>query len=204
MIDTHDLLDSDKYTDRRGDKEPAHHPKDETKIMALFFADAVNFSKLRDEDFPLFTREFWGLAQDILNNGDFNPVMENTWGDALYLVFPKLENAGLFALKLTQMIKETDWQAKGFPAQLNLRVALHAGPVFATDNPVTQRLDYVGASVCRAARIEPVTPPGYVFATREFAAFAAAENVHSFSCTYVGQMPMAKNFGTFPTYRVHK
>ena len=54
----------------------------------------------------------------------------------------------------------------------------------------------------RAARIEPITPPGRVYASEPFAALAAANRASGFTCEYAGQTPMAKGFGTFPTYAV--
>jgi len=56
--------------------------------------------------------------------------------------------------------------------------------------------------VSRAARIEPITPPGQVYASEAFAALAAACGAKNFTCDYVGQTPMAKGYGTLPTYHV--
>lgn len=172
----------------------------DSKIMALFFADAVNFSKLQNELYPLFESSFWGLANNILR--DFKVVVKNTWGDALHLVFPEIEQAGLFSLKLTEEIEKYNWPKLGLPSDLNLRIALHAGPVFESKSPITKTRTFVGSNVCRAARIEPMTPPGQVFASQEFAALVAAKNIKTFHCTYVGQMAMAKNYGIFPTYHL--
>ena len=55
-----------------------------------------------------------------------------------------------------------------------------------------------------AARIEPITPPGQVYASQAFAALAAAQGVTEFTCDYVGQTPLAKGYGTFATYHVHR
>ena len=56
----------------------------------------------------------------------------------------------------------------------------------------------------RAARLEPITPPGQVYASQVFAALASAEGVRDFTCDYVGQTPLAKGYGTFPTYHVRR
>jgi len=40
--------------------------------------------------------------------------------------------------------------------------------------------------VSRAARIEPITPPGQVYASQAFAALAAAENVTDAEITQLG------------------
>src|SRR5258708_23832451 len=86
--------------------------------------------------------------------------------------------------------------------KISHRVGEHTGPVYLCTDPVTQRLNYIGAHVSRAARIEAITPVGQVYASQPFAALAAAQGVEEFSCTYVGQTSMAKKFGSFPTYVV--
>ena len=135
----------------------------------------------------------------------FAPVAKNTWGDGLYFVFRSARDAGRFALDLCERVDGTDWTAHGLPANLSLRIALHAGPVYAGRNPVTgQQPDYTGTHVSRAARIEPITPPGHVYASQPFAALAAAQGATDFTCDYVGQTPLAKGYGTFPTYHVRR
>jgi class 3 adenylate cyclase len=73
-------------------------------------------------------------------------------------------------------------RGRRMPADLNLRIALHAGPVYEFNDPVTGSRSYSGTHVSRAARIEPVTPPGQVYASKAFAALAAARGVTDFAC----------------------
>jgi class 3 adenylate cyclase len=171
------------------------------EIRALLFADAEGFSKLSDEEVPRFVEHFLGLAGTLAEESEHKPLVRNTWGDGLYFVFAEVREAGLFALELRDRVLRTDWAAKGLPA-LNLRIGLHAGPVYSCTDPVTQRRTYTGAHVSRAARIEPITPVGQVYASQPFAALAAAHGVQEFSCAYVGQTAMAKKYGSLPTYVV--
>jgi hypothetical protein len=53
-----------------------------------------------------------------------------------------------------------------------------------------------------AACIEPITPPGQVYASEAFAAMATAQQVTRLHFDYAGLTPMAKGYGTFPTYHV--
>jgi len=171
------------------------------EIRALLFADAVGFSKLEEAEVPLFVEHFLGLVGKLSNETEPAPLMKNTWGDGLYFVFPDVRSAGRFALELRDRVRATAWEAKGL-RDLDLRIGLHAGPIYACTDPVTGRRNYVGAHVSRAARIEPITPPGHVYASQSFAALAAAEPHLEFRCDYVGQTAMAKHYGTFPTYVV--
>lgn len=172
-------------------------------VQALLFADAHGFSKLMESQVPLFVTHFLGMVGELTNNSPHAPIAKNTWGDGLYLVFANVRDAGLFALQLCDRIERIDWPARGL-GELKLRVGLHAGPVYSCLDPVTERTNYVGAHVSRAARIEPVTPLGKVYASQPFAALAADEGVLEFSCEYVGQVAMAKGFGTFPTFAVRR
>jgi hypothetical protein len=70
-----------------------------------------------------------------------------------------------------------------------------SAPVFETTDPVQGVTNYFGAHVSRTARIEPVTPPGEVYVTEQFAARLALEPA-GFGCDYVGQVPAAKGYGT--------
>jgi class 3 adenylate cyclase len=174
-----------------------------SEIRALLFADAHGFSELTDEEVPRFVQHFLGLAGRLASESPHRPLMKNTWGDGLYFVFPNVHDAGQFALDLRDGVTQTNWPEKGLPT-LNLRIGLHAGPVYSCTDPVTQRANYIGAQVSRAARIEPITPTGQVYCSQAFAALAAAEGVTEFRCDYVGQTSMAKKYGTFPTYVVRR
>ena len=173
-----------------------------TQIMAMLFADAVNFSKLTEPQIPRFLNHFLGAIGNLMSKSEHAPLIKNTWGDGLYFVFPHVRDAGLFALELCQLMVNTDWSKKGLPKAINLRIALHAGPVYACVDPVTGQQSYTGTHVSRAARIEPITPPGQVYSSQAFAALAAAQGVKDFTCDYVGQTPLAKGYGTFATYHL--
>jgi class 3 adenylate cyclase len=72
--------------------------------------------------------------------------------------------------------------------------------VFHVTDPVTQTPNCIGTHVSQAARIEPVTPPNKVYASRAFAALASAQKAPGFICEYAGQTALAKGYGIFPTY----
>ena len=173
-----------------------------SEIVALLFADAVHFSRLGEEEVVRFAQHFLGAIGELIASSPHRPTMKNTWGDGLFFVFASVRDAGLFALALRDLVNATIWAEKGLPSTLNLRIGLHAGPVFGFTDPVTGRANYLGTQVSRAARIEPVTPPGHVYASEAFAALAAADRIADFTCDYVGQTPLAKGYGTFPTYHV--
>ena len=68
--------------------------------------------------------------------------------------------------------------------------------------PVSQQTSYMGSHVSQAARIEPVTPPGQVYASQAFVALVASERARDFTWDYVGHLPLAKNYGTYAMYNL--
>lgn len=71
-------------------------------------------------------------------------------------------------------------------------------------DPVRDETSYFGEHVTRAARIEPVAPPGAVFVTEAFAALLALERPAGFVCEYVGRVPTAKSFGPMPMHLLRR
>ncbi|HEX3847162.1 MAG TPA: adenylate/guanylate cyclase domain-containing protein, partial [Steroidobacteraceae bacterium] len=177
-------------------------PQVASNIMAMLFADAVSFTKLQEHETPLFVRHFLGEISRLIAAARRQIVARNTWGDGIYLVFPSVRDAGRFALALSEMVGRIRWERRGLPAALNLRIGVHAGPVYACIDPIKQKRDFFGAHVSRTARIEPITPPGQVYASEAFAALAAAQGVTDLTFEYAGQVPMPKGYGTFPMYHV--
>ncbi len=176
----------------------------EPTIVGLLFADVQAYSTLTEADIPRFVEHFLGAVAQQLDRASHAPLVINTWGDGLHFVFDAVGPTGEFALALCETMAAIDWPSKGFGHEIALRIGLHAGPVYACLDPVTKRPTYIGAHVTHAARIEPIAPPGEVYASGAFAALARAEGVRGFHCSYVGQTPLAKGHGTFPTYVVHR
>ena len=198
----------------------------------MLFADIVGYSKLNESVIPEFVNNFLAKVSQTMSESRYAPRHVNTWGDAIYAVFDYAQDAGCFALELTELIHggRDEWLAKGLYWEetaadgtvvkhpLNVRVGLHTGPVFMHYNPVIRQLGFTGVHVSRAARIEPVTTPGEVFASEEFAALsetaaeanrrAEAKNggagvARGFVCEYAGTMPLAKGYpGRYRIYRV--
>ena len=174
------------------------------RVMALLFADVKGFSRLQEAQLLRFANAFLGSISRFIHTRDTQPRTRHTWGDGLFFTFEGIADAGVFALDLADMIEATDWQALGLPTDLSVRIGLHAGPVYECFDPVSEQRTFVGIHVNHAARIEPITPPGNVYASEAFAALASAGDIAEFHCEYVGRTPLAKGFGMFATYHVRR
>jgi class 3 adenylate cyclase len=174
----------------------------EYKIETMLFADAVGYSRLTEDQIPLFFDCYARSIADYNDTTPCKPVHVETAGDGMYMVFDEPEIAARYALGLSERISSEDWSSKGLPHDLNMRIGLHCGPVFVGRDPITGLPLYTGNHTSRTARIEPITPPGLVYASSAFAAVAAAQNIESLHFSYIGRTQLAKDYGVLPLYHV--
>ena len=174
------------------------------RVVAMLFADAVGFSKLAERQVRTFVEAFWGRVAALLGTVPLPALLTtNTWGDGLFLVFSDVIEAARLASALARLAAQTDWAALGLTAHTNLRIALHAGPVYEMTDPIVRRPGFAGTHISRAARIEPVTPPGQVYVSEAYAALLALDDrAGEFRCEYMGSVPLAKDYGRLRTYRL--
>jgi class 3 adenylate cyclase len=208
---------------RRAERSVLHQ-----EVKSMLFADIVGYSKLTEQVIPEFVTCFLDRVSQLAATSPHAPQSVDSWGDAVYAVFDFAVDAGNFALELARMIhdNEAEWLQRGLYWEesatadhpilkhpLDFRIGLHTGPVFLHYNPLVRRLGYTGANVSRAARIEPVTKPGEVFASEEFSAFAELDTAvrrhrgepeaAAFICEYAGSMALAKDYpGRYRIYRL--
>jgi hypothetical protein len=174
------------------------------EIKAMLFADAVGYSKLTEDQVPLFIEQFLGAVATLNMQTAHKPIHVETAGDGLYVVFACVDDAAQYSLELNELVQESDWVSLGLPGNMDIRIALHCGPVFCGRDPITGLQMFTGPHTSRTARIEPVTPPGQVYASSAFAAVATASGVAGLKFRYMGQTPLAKKYGTLDLYHVRR
>ena len=185
------------------------------EIQAVLFADVVKFSALGEEQLPRFIQKYLGTVSTLISEattvcgpgGSCAPILVNTWGDAFYMIFDSVAAAGQFALKMQEKlvgppVGRAAWEEEGLPAELSLRIALHAGPVYFAVDPVTRQLTFTGRHVTVAARLEPVTERGEIYCTEAFAALAFGQRDSGFRCESLGPHKMSKDAGSMSVFRV--
>ena len=184
---------------------PAQAPAQQAvrhEMRAMLFADAVGYSQLSEDQIPGYITGFLGAVAQLNARTAHRFEHVETSGDGLYMVFRDVADAGHYALELNALVAAFDREACGLPPGFNLRIALHCGPVHCARDPITGFPIYTGPHTSRAARIEPITPPGQVYASSAFAAVAAAGGADGLQMSYVGRIPLAKGYGTLALYHV--
>jgi class 3 adenylate cyclase len=197
-------------------KDPEHKthhkvPSEAQRVVrAMLFADVVGFSTLPEEQVPYFMYEFLNEIAKHLKQLPHQPLMLNTWGDAIFAVTASALPMVEYARTLQRVVCATDWRRLGMPAEMSVRIGLHIGPVFEGIDAITHRMNCFGSHVNRAARLELVTVPGYIYASQQFVALLTSEQRATseppggwpFTCEYLGTLNLAKNFGILPTYYI--
>jgi class 3 adenylate cyclase len=166
------------------------------RSRAMLFGDVSGFSGLTDAQLPSFTTHVMGAFGRVIARFGNDAQMVNTWGDGLFLVFEDAGRAASCALELSVAMSALDLVSLGLPEHLSLRLGGHFGPIYELIDPILQRVNFYGAHVSRAARIEPIVPRNCVYVTETFAAVLALSHAETFACDYVGWTEMAKKYGS--------
>jgi len=185
-----------------GDMHSSSAPvrQDRRVVRAMLFADVKGFSSLSDAQMAPFLSGVMAPLAATLDGFDSDILYRNSWGDGLYIVLSNLPAAARCALALQDTMKALRPADLRLPDTLGLRIGAHVGPVFEAEDPVRKERNFYGVEVTRTARIEPRTPAGDVYVTDSFAALVVLEAAGDLSCQYVGHIPTAKDYGTFPMY----
>lgn len=205
-IDPHKYIKSMPVEDMsRQLKTPEPSKKVENrKIRHILFADVVGYSKLSEDKTPLFVEN---LLQDISANVSalsHKPEILNTWGDSIFAVYSNIQEMMEFASALQKTLIDSTWDNMvDEDSHISMRIALHTGPVFLLDDPVTQRKNAFGNHINRAARMEPVTMPGSIYASDKFASVLKIECYEMYGFEYVGIIDLPKEFGKQEMYRIN-
>ncbi|MEA3042427.1 MAG: hypothetical protein QOH47_265 [Sphingomonadales bacterium] len=174
----------------------------ERALAAILFTDFKGFSTLSEAALPSFWEGVMGTVAAVLDAHEGEVECRNSWGDALYAVTASAPAAAEIALQLQDRLADFDYATLGLDGSGGMRLGAHYGPAYRTTDLITGRPTYYGTEVSKAARIEPVTPPGAVFVTEPFAAILALEAKGRFRCRYVGRIALAKKYGDYPMYRL--
>ncbi|MDH3328015.1 MAG: TRAFs-binding domain-containing protein, partial [Desulfobulbaceae bacterium] len=180
-----------------GKRQARHHA-----YLPLMIADVKGYSRLDKREKLFFASNFMGEMADVLQPFENNILGKKTQGDSLFLVFNDLQSCVKCAQALTARTLNVDWTSFGMSSQLTMRISLDAGPCYSYSDPITGTLDFCGDYIVRAARLEPVTPPGNIYASETFVAVAKAYDIEDIQFKYAGQVELPKGFGKMQAFHV--
>ena len=171
-------------------------------LKCILFADIVGYSKIEDEVTPYFVYELLQSVAERLKSLDAQPEVLNTWGDAFFVIYDTPDQLIRYALTLNETVLETVWSKKNLSQETSIRIALHAGPVFVGEDPITHQPNAYGTHISRTARMEPITLPGCIYSSEQFASLLLAETGNRYGFRYVGRLELPKKFGYQDMYQI--
>ncbi len=187
----------------------------ERVIKSMMFSDLHGYSKLQDEHVPSFL-DFLEKLNQAMEKIDTDLDSVNTWGDAIFAVADTATKIADFGLRYCDIIENLGKKYPEFPFPIRARISLHSGPVFVAQDPFIKRVNFYGGHINRAARLEPVTAVGQVYATQQFVSLLHGETsderneyiqkglkyYERYSTEYVGVISLAKSFGQQEVYHL--
>ncbi len=171
-------------------------PAPRRRPMAVLFGDLPRFSALDDAGLATF---YEGPLAAMGAALDRHPATyRNAWGDAVQITFDDVAAAAACAFDMRAALAAQD-------PPIHPRFAIDFGPLLPVHDAVQRADKFSGRAMTRAARIEPVTPPGRIFATEAFACeVALLPHGARLACDYAGRIPTAKGFGSLPLYALRR
>lgn len=178
--------------------------KTNKSIMNVMFLDIKGYSALRDEEVENLIGRVFPDMKTIIDKREHEHV--NTWGDAVVVSSGDVREIAHIALDLRDLFHSVDWRRHGIPV-LQARISLHTGTMWTGVDVFTNRTMISGRTVNLAARIEPITEPGRVWATDDFVRILSREDQPLFRASSVGRRKLPKDAGEeelFVVYRGHE
>ncbi|HEY1077946.1 MAG TPA: tetratricopeptide repeat-containing protein [Fontimonas sp.] len=188
------------------DEAPQGRPRPPARrcMVGLVFTDMVGFSVLDDNEILAYWTVVVPALQKSLRPFAASILLQRTWGDALHLVTLDAQSSVQVADALLQTVVDLRRRLSGKLARLEIRVGVHFAPAWRGEDAVQSARTYYGSQLSFAARVEPVTPPGTAYVTEACAAELAAAGGAGFRVEYAGEVPLAKRYGTFRLYALHR
>jgi adenylate cyclase len=181
---------------------PAGKMDQDVVPRAFLFADVRGFSKLPERNMKVFVQAYLGSLAEVIDAFAGDIDYRATAGDGIFLVFRRPALAAACAISMQEKSQCFDRARHGIDVDLQLRIAIHYGPAHPIRDPILKANSFAGREIIRAARIEPVTPPGEIYVTEQLASVLFLAGVKDYRCDYVGIQPAAKDFGNFRMYSI--
>jgi len=169
----------------------------------ILFFDVHGYSKLNEIQLQAFHEKVWPWLFDLIESEKSDYLYKNTWGDGIVLLHQDAEILADVALSLRDYFnhrKYTDVDVL-YKLDLRSRIAIHKAEFLPVKDPFQNREGFFGLEIVRGARIEPIIPPGRVWATDELVKAikdrqSRRGQLARFNFTLKGELPLAKAFGT--------
>ncbi len=165
-------------------------------MQCILFAEIIGPGKASEERTPYFMHDILKAVSERLKYLDGKPKIFSLWGNIMHAVFDGAKDALEFASMLMDVISGTK--------NINIRAALHAGPVFIGIDPITEKHNAYGTQVDRAACMRSIAVPGCIYASEEFTALLVVETGDMYRYEYVGGHDLSDDLQSCEMYHLSR
>ncbi len=170
------------------------------KNAYIMFTDIKGFSKLSKEENLIFFNDVLKDLANKINQYKNDCLVWNTWGDALVAITEDSEVIKSLLFDYREFFRSYDFSNKNI-RKLQPRIAAHFGEFNIFNDMLLNKKNAIGENINLTARIEPITLPGDIFVTEDFK-FNIEKNQNDLKFQFLGELPLAKNFGNYNLYRL--
>ncbi len=170
----------------------------------IMFLDMKGYSSLDDDEIRNLITHAFPEMQELVEKRA--PDHVNTWGDAIVVTARDVREIAHVALDMRDFFYRFDWGRNGL-RPLRARISLHTGAIWSGTDVFTGRGLILGHTVNLAARIEPITQPGQVWATTDFNTALTRDRQELFRSAPLGRSELPKGAGLedlHVIYRAHE
>ena len=161
--------------------------------VGILFSDAVDFSKLTEEQQQKFSETILGdLSRHAVDRLPDHIIDRKTEGDSIKLISTDPFQLARLALRLRDFYKDEEWRTLGIELDLSVRIALHVGIISQHTDPILNQDGVFGTELTVPARIEPITPPNTIYTTEQFKVLIDDPAIEFDD---LGNVPLAKGAG---------
>lgn len=180
-----------------------------TKTVTILFADIIGYSSLNLKQKLALREEVVVDALKAIKEevGGHNISHYKSWGECYLILFSSV-NAGVkAALTLRdKFLLRANLTKLGLPPSLSICCSLHVGDVVIKDfeNPIysEKKQDVIGKNIDLTTKIEPLTPPGHVWATEQVFLSLQDSSQDGISFDPIGKRKLAKKWGMQNLYDI--
>ncbi len=166
--------------------------------LTMLLLDFTPGGSMNEEEMTCALPALLKEAITVIKTQNFRapPLLQRSTGHGLLLILEDFSDAVELADKLLTIgnSKGADKQRQKFPADLEIRLSLDAGSCYSYPDPLTEKREYPGRLVDRAATAQQGIPAGNILVSKTFAAFCRALGVEGISFEEAEDLTTTKTF----------
>ena len=125
-------------------------------FKTMVFADVQAFSKVDEAKTTMFVDVFHGNVSRMMDELGCKPAFLNSWGDSFFGVFDDLNDALKLSMAIRDFFVNGRWDDLASDGKLDVRISMHAGPVYEEFDPILKKRNFFGRHVNQAPALNPL------------------------------------------------